>query len=92
MNNKTIIRYFITALKFQKLKWVRVPSVAQLIKNSTRIHENEYSIPGLTQWVKGSHIAMNCGIGWQLQLLIQSLAQEIPYATGGQKKKKKKNN
>ena len=31
---------------------LRVPIVAQGVKNSTRIHEDADSIPGLEQWVK----------------------------------------
>ena len=30
------------------------PVVAQLVKNLTSIYEDSGSIPGLTQWVKGS--------------------------------------
>ena len=37
--------------------------VAQWIENPTSIHENAGSIPGLTQSVKGSDIAVNCGVG-----------------------------
>ena len=40
-----------------------VPIVAQRVKNLTSIHEDESSIPGLTQWVKGSSVAMSCGVG-----------------------------
>ena len=37
--------------------------MAQQVKNPASIHEGVGSIPDLTQWVKGSSIAMSCGIG-----------------------------
>ena len=40
-------------------------------------------IPGLAQWVKGFSVAAPAA-------QIQSLARELPYATGGGIKKKKK--
>ena len=38
------------------------------IMNMTSIHEDGGSIPSLTQWVKGSSVAMSCGLHEQLQL------------------------
>ena len=79
--------------------------MAQEVKNPTSIHEDIGSIPGLTQWIKGSSIAKSCGMGrgcgWDLVLLwlgcrpvamapIQPLAWEPPYALGVALKKKKK--
>ena len=37
--------------------------VAQQVTNRNIIHEDTGSIPGLTQWVKGSSIAVSCGVG-----------------------------
>ena len=73
--------------------------------NPTSIHEDVSSIPGLTKWVKGSDMAMNCGVGHRHSLdpellwlwcrlaaiaPIRSLAWELPYASGAALKKKKK--
>ena len=41
---------------------------ASAIKNLTSIHEDQGSIPSLTQWVKGSSLAMNCGVSRRLIL------------------------
>ena len=62
----------------------RVPVVAQWLTDLTRKHEVEGSVPVLAQWVKGSGVAVSCGVGhrcgsdperccvcgvgWQLQL------------------------
>ena len=37
--------------------------MAQQVKNVTSIHEDVGSNPGLSQWVKGSGIAMSCSVG-----------------------------
>ena len=39
-----------------------VPIVVQWIKNLTSIHEDGGSVPGLTQWVKGSGVALSSGV------------------------------
>ena len=73
--------------------------------NPTSIHEDVGSIPGLTQWVKESGIAVSCGVGCRRGLdpallwlwcrlaavtLIGPLACEVPYVTGAALKTKSK--
>ena len=40
-----------------------VPVVAQWSTNPKRNHEVAGSIPDLAQWVKGSSVAVSCGVG-----------------------------
>ena len=55
------------------------------------MHKDVGSIPGLTQWIKGSHVGYRCGLDlallwlWYRQVAaapIQTLAWELPYASG----------
>ena len=42
---------------------IGVPIVAQWLVNPTRNHEVAGLVPGLAQWVKGSGVAVSCGVG-----------------------------
>ena len=51
-------------LPFLFLNWGEgVPIVAQWFKNPTSITEDSSSIPGIAWWVKGSGVAVSCGVG-----------------------------
>ena len=67
------------------------------------IHEDMGSIPGLTQWIKGSSVTSSCGVGHRYSLalvllwlwcrlvaiaLIQPLAWKPPYVSGVALKRK----
>ena len=79
--------------------------MAQQVKNLTSTHEDAGSIPDLTQWIKGSGIALSCSIGCRcssdLALLwlwyrpaatapIRHLAWEFPYTMGADLERQKK--
>ena len=38
-------------------------NLAQPVKNPTSIHEDMVSVLGFAQWVKGSSVAISCGVG-----------------------------
>ena len=78
--------------------------MVQQVKNLTSILEDADSIPGLAEWVKGSGVAMSCGIGcrfsadpmllwlWHRQAavaLIWPQVWKLPYAMCAALKRKK---
>jgi len=81
------------------------PTVARWLTIPTRIHEDEGSIPGLAQWLKGSSIATSYAVGCRCSsdlvlqwlwcrlaaaALIRPLAWELPYAAHATLKKQTK--
>ena len=79
--------------------------MVQWLTNLTRNHEVAGSAPGLAWWVKGSSVAMSCGIGcrrgsdptllwlWHRPAAttpIRPLAWELPHSASVALKRKKK--
>ena len=61
-HNKSVVLYSL------KKKIYGVPLVAQWVKNPTNIHEDTGFDPWPLSVGEGSSVAVNCGVGWQLQL------------------------
>ena len=89
-----------------KNKQKRSSRFGSAVMNPTSTHEDTGSIPGPSQWVKGSGVAKSCSVGQRCSsdptLLwlwcrptaaaapIQSLAWELLYAAGAALKRKRK--
>ena len=99
---KSIIKRNKNNILFKKMVYQGVP-VGEM--NLTSVCEDKSSIPGLAQWVQGSSVAMNCGVGhrcgldpvllwlwWRLGAAapVWPLAWVLPYATSVALKRKKK--
>ena len=50
----------------EDVSWSSCRGAAEM--NPTRNHEVASSIPGLAQWVKGSGVAVSCGVGCRCSL------------------------
>ena len=72
-----------------------------MVINPTSNHEDTGSIPGPAWWVKGSGVAVNCGVGCKSDIAVtvvqasscssDSTLAELAYAVGMALKRQKKN-